>query len=121
MGRIEEIKQRLERNKKWQTLIESGYVPSAVGEYRHDDVEWLIEQAERAERYENVEVAERVKKNLNLLADDWSKVVDERNELVKKVERYEKALNEMVDDKKNWYGNPWWIEIAKEALEGLGK
>jgi hypothetical protein len=47
MERIEEIKQRLERNKKWQTLIESGYVPSVVGEYKHDDVEWLIEQAEK--------------------------------------------------------------------------
>jgi hypothetical protein len=47
MERIEEIKQRLERNKKWQTQTENGYVPSIVGEYKHDDVEWLIDELEK--------------------------------------------------------------------------
>jgi hypothetical protein len=50
MSRIEEIKQRLERNKKWEIKTEEGYVPTVTGEYKHSDVEWLIEQAETLER-----------------------------------------------------------------------
>lgn len=49
MERIEKIKKRLEKNKKWKTKTDEGYVPSIVGEYEHADVEWLIEQAEKLE------------------------------------------------------------------------
>lgn len=52
MERLNSIKERLRRNKKWQTQTENGYIHSVVGEYKHEDVQWLIEQAEKVEKLE---------------------------------------------------------------------
>lgn len=70
--RIEEIKNRLERNKKWTTQTNEGWVPSVVGEYRHDDVEWLIQQAEKYQRIRDRMLEQTIQKNheaLKKLAD----------------------------------------------------
>jgi len=47
--RLQEIKEFAERQRRWNTRVDDGWVPSISGEYRHEDIIWLIEQAENAQ------------------------------------------------------------------------
>ena len=46
MSKLNKVKSYLSINKKYKTKTDDGWVPSTVGEYRHDHVEWLIRQVE---------------------------------------------------------------------------
>jgi len=50
--RLEGLRTHLQNVKRWEQKTTDGWKPSVLGEWRHDDVEWLIQQAERVAELE---------------------------------------------------------------------
>jgi predicted naringenin-chalcone synthase len=83
-------------------VVVQGMLPS--NHLRHKDIEWLIEQAERAERME-------------MMYENTGSIMNRRHQ-INKIEKYEKALKEIADEGHSYLGEVarFCINTARTAL-----
>jgi len=61
---FDRLKKRLGKGKKSVTLTSDGWIPAVVGEYMHDDIEWLLNRVEELES-ENADLREELSGGAN--------------------------------------------------------
>jgi len=98
------------------------YLPSAT-DISYDDLLWLVEQAEIAERLRN---ENKKLTRIAIEADEGCEYWKDKYKQAKaKAERYEKALQKIIDESicrgiDCTWGDTCYAVIARKALEGEG-